>query len=85
MDITTADGHTVSDGAYVFNFYDLKWGHVDMSDVNPEHEALHRASCEKYGDRYDGPWFHVKHDDGTGALLNGDRISTRNLTGMAAR
>jgi hypothetical protein len=30
-------------------------------------------------------WFSVDHEDGTATLLNGERISTRNLTGMAER
>lgn len=56
--IRTEDGVYVNEGDRVFNYYDMKPGRIEPGT----------------GIMAPDLWFTVKHDDGTQALLNGQRI-----------
>jgi hypothetical protein len=57
--ITTEDGVELQQGDRAYNYYDMKPGTIGrMSSTFSDKD----------------PWFDFKHDDGTTALLNGQRI-----------
>jgi hypothetical protein len=78
--VIAEDGHHFQDGDEVYNYYDMWPGKIQMfpEDV----ELLADPACTRR-QRASGVWFYVKHLDGsTQALLNGQRICSREFARM---
>ena len=56
--IRTEDGTTFKEGDRAYNYYDMKPGVIRPNSITMAPDA----------------WFDFDHDDGTRALLNGQRI-----------
>ena len=65
-DLFTEDNRTpIVNGMRLYNYYDCKWGTVEFIPG-------------KFGTESDG-WFNLLQEDGSKALLNGVRVSTREI------
>jgi hypothetical protein len=63
----TEDDVFVFPGTRVYNYYDMKPGVIENIRQDDFDEAVNLKR---------DLWFYVKHDDGSKALLNGERICT---------
>lgn len=66
--IITEDGATVNEGDRVYNYYDMKPGKLVVGSIEKT-----KFRDEPFNAQRD-LWFYVEHDDGSNALLNGQRI-----------